>query len=106
MKKEIVAQRKVEVNPLIGQSIMELPTPSYVVDLDIIDQNIEVMKKKIKSKSTDWRIPVKAHKCPELAKYIMKQGQIINGIVVLTITEAEKFAEHGIRDIYLANVVK
>ena len=55
------------------------------------------------SRKISWRTPAKAHKCPELAKYIIDNGAC--GIVVLTLSEAEKFAAFGLEDIYLANIV-
>lgn len=48
------------------------------------------MKKRIGN--LDWKIPVKAHKCPNLAKYLLENGGM-TGIEVLTLTEAEEFAK-------------
>lgn len=58
----------------------------------------------IESAGLLWRIPAKAHKCPQLAQYIMATGGAC-GVVLLTLAEAEHFAAAGVDDIYLANQV-
>jgi 3-hydroxy-D-aspartate aldolase len=99
----IAAQREEETNPLIGAPIGDLPTPSFLIDLDIVDYNCTLMRQRFSEKKIDWRIPSKAHKCPDFAKYMMKRGA--KGVVLLTLDEAEKFADHSIDDIYLANIL-
>lgn len=100
----VKAQRKIEKNKYIGQHIHTLPTPAFLVDLDVVDHNIGLMRSRIVDKGITWRIPSKAHKCPELANYILAQGNA-NGVVLLTLLEAENFAKQGIDNIYLANQV-
>jgi 3-hydroxy-D-aspartate aldolase len=101
--KLIKVQQEYEPNPLLGQAIDKLPTPAFMLDLDIVDHNINLMVTRIIDKGLEWRVPAKAHKCPELAKYMMDKGA--NGIVLLTLAEAEAFAVAGIQDIYLANIL-
>lgn len=100
----VKAQRKIEKNKYIGQSISLLPTPSFLVDLDVVDHNIRLMASRIVESGVEWRIPSKAHKCPELAEYILSNGGA-NGVVLLTLSEAENFAKAGVENIYLANQV-
>lgn len=103
-KGEVIAAQQVSIpDKTIGQPIHHLPTPACLVDLDIVDHNIGLMTSRIIGKGLDWRVPVKAHKCPDLANYMISKGA--NGIVVLTLAEAELFAAAGIQDIYLANQV-
>ncbi len=97
----IRTQSKPEINPYIGKSIQALPTPAFMIDLDIVDHNCKLLRSRIADKGYAWRIPCKAHKCPELAKYILQRGA--TGVVLLTLAEAEQFAAKGIDDIYLAN---
>lgn len=97
----IRAQRKLEQNNYIGKHINELPTPAFMVDLDIVDHNCHLMRSRMDAQHVIWRIPSKAHKCPELANYILQRGAV--GVVLLTLGEAEAFASHHIDDIYLAN---
>lgn len=99
----IKAQRQIEVNPLIGKHINVLPTPAFLVDLDIVDHNCKLLRSRLHANDIKWRIPSKAHKCPELAKYILNRGA--EGVVLLTLQEAERFADNGVDDIYLANQV-
>ena len=99
----IAAQRDDAIDPSIGLPIQKLPTPSLMIDLDIIDHNTQLMSQRFDQAGIDWRIPCKAHKCPELAQYLLAKGAC--GVVLLTLQEAEAFAKHGIDDIYLANQV-
>jgi len=97
----IRAQRQPEVDGFIGKHIHMLPTPAFLVDLDIVDHNTELMASRMCSKGIAWRIPCKGHRCASLAKYILEKGAC--GVVLLTLAEAEAFADEGINDIYLAN---
>ena len=99
----ISAQRQRERHQCVGKHISELLTPAFMVDLDIVDHNVNLMRSRIADQGLQWRIPSKAHKCPALAQYILDRGA--TGVVLLTLAEAEAFARHGIHDIYLANQV-
>lgn len=98
----IKAQRVEKPHSAIGASIKDLPTPAFMIDLDIVDHNAALIASRCKERGVNWRIPCKAHKSPDLAKYILSAGSA-EGVVVLTLTEAEAFAAAGIDDIYLAN---
>lgn len=100
----IKVQQKKEQNKYIGQHISHLPTPSFLVDLDVVDHNIRLMTSRIVESGIEWRVPSKAHKCPELAKYILSNGKA-KGVVLLTLSEAENFAKEGVDNIYLANQI-
>ncbi|MBA3661444.1 MAG: alanine racemase [Gammaproteobacteria bacterium] len=100
----IKAQQRSINNQYVGQSIFELPTPAFLVDLDCVDHNIKLMSARMLDKNVAWKIPSKAHKCPDLAKYILNHSSA-DGVVLLTLTEAELFAKAGIDNIYLANQV-
>lgn len=99
----ISAQREEKKNPFIDVPIKDLPTPSFLIDLDVVDHNCALMQKRFFDKNMDWRIPSKAHKCPQFSKYMMERGA--KGVVLLTLDEAEKFAQSGVDDIYLANIL-
>lgn len=101
--KIIKAQRGEEKHPSIGMSLDLLPTPAFMIDLDIVDHNVALIRKRMSDKGISWRIPSKAHKSPELARYILDKGA--EGVVLLTLDEAEQFAKQGIDDIYFANQV-
>lgn len=99
----IKAQRQPESNSYLGKHINALPTPAFMIDLDVVDHNCQLMRSRIVEPGCEWRIPSKAHKCPDLSKYIFQHGA--KGVVLLTLEEAEAFATQGINDIYLANQV-
>lgn len=101
--KIIQAQQSLPMNPYIGKHINEIPAPAFMVDLDIIDHNTQLMRERIHSHNMLWRIPSKAHKSPDLSKYLIERGA--NGVVLLTLSEAEQFAKQSVDDIYLANQV-
>jgi 3-hydroxy-D-aspartate aldolase len=92
----ISAQQSLKQNQYIGSSINDLPTPTFFIDLDIIDHNIHLLKTHFEEKAIDWIVPAKAHKCPEFSHYILEKSQA-KGIVLLTLADA------GIQNIYLAN---
>ena len=93
--------QKLYKDPIIGQHIDKLPTPSFMIDLDIVDHNISIIKERLDKNGIAWRAPCKAHKCPDFTKYMQAKG--LEGIVLLTLEEVEKFAKEGIQDIYFAN---
>lgn len=98
----IKAQRTEERHPAIGAPIRSLPTPAFLVDLDVVDHNAGLIASRCAAKGVDWRVPCKAHKCPALARYLLADTGA-KGVVLLTLAEAERFAAEGIDDIYLAN---
>ncbi len=98
----IKAQQVPTRHPSIGASIQTLPTPAFMVDLDVVDHNTKLISERASAKGMKWRVPCKAHKSPDLAKYILERSNA-EGVVLLTLAEAERFAAAGIDDIYLAN---
>jgi 3-hydroxy-D-aspartate aldolase len=88
----------------VGKSVEQIPTPAMFVDLEAINHNAALMSRRFQQKNIAWRPPCKAHKCPELAKNLQEKHGA-QGVVVLTISEAESFADHGIDDIFVANEV-
>ena len=74
----------------------EVPTPALLVDIDILDRNIALMRDGAAQAGVKLRPHAKAHKCVEIAQRIMAAGAI--GISCATIGEADKifqFAELG-----------
>lgn len=111
LKAPILAQQIPVPDARIGCNILSsgagsaVGTPSFVIDLDVVDHNISLLKRRIiVEHKMMWRIPAKAHKCPELATYIMQRGGAC-GVVLLTLKEVELFADAGCKDIYFANQV-
>jgi len=72
----------------------EVPTPALLVDIDILDRNIAVMRDGAAALGVKLRPHAKAHKCVEIAQRTMAAGAI--GTSCATIGEAEAMALGGI----------
>jgi 3-hydroxy-D-aspartate aldolase len=80
-----------------GWSLMrrsDVPTPALLVDIDILDRNIAVMRDGAAQLGVKLRPHAKAHKCVEIAQRIMAAGAI--GTSCATIGEAEAVALGGV----------
>ncbi|MGM0602445.1 MAG: alanine racemase [Bacillota bacterium] len=78
----------------------EIPTPSFFVNLDILDENIESMAEMCKEKNKELWPMVKTHKSTQIAKMQAEKGAA--GFLVGTVLEAEKLVEAGFDNIALA----
>lgn len=85
---------------LVGKSIYDLDTPCLMVDLDIVDKNIKRMSDICRKAGVSLRPHIKTHKTVEIAKMQLSSGAC--GISVAKVSEAEVFAKHGIRSIFIA----
>lgn len=88
---------------LIGRSVFDLPTPSLVVDLNIVNLNLGKMQQLVSNSGAHLRPHIKTHKCCTLAKMQVAAGAI--GITCATLGEAEAMAAGGIKDILIANQI-
>ncbi len=88
---------------LIGQSFADLDTPAYCLDLNLLDANILQMASFLSERGKQWRPHAKCHKTPEVAKRQVAAGAI--GVTVAKVSEAEVYADAGIHDILIANLV-
>lgn len=79
--------------------ILDLETPTVLVDLDVVEANIERVQSLFDTLGIGLRPHIKTHKLPFLAELQMKQGAI--GIAAQKISEAEVFAAAGFTDILL-----
>jgi D-serine deaminase-like pyridoxal phosphate-dependent protein len=78
----------------------ELPTPSVLVDLEILERNIEGMAAAARDAGVRLRPHVKTHKTPEIARRQLAAGAL--GLTVAKTSEAEVFAAHGFDDLFIA----
>jgi D-serine deaminase-like pyridoxal phosphate-dependent protein len=83
--------------------IDDLDTPSLLVDLDRLEKNINRMAKFAKDCGVELRPHVKTHKVPDLAKMQLRAGS--KGVCLQKVSEAEIFAAHGIKDIFITNEI-
>src|SRR5277367_2173208 len=72
----------------------EVPTPALLVDIEVLDRNIALMRDSVAALGVKLRPHAKAHKCVEIAQRIMAAGAI--GASCATIGEAEAMASGGV----------
>ena len=89
----------------IGTPVEQLDTPALVVDLDALDHNIETLHAFFRRRETKVRPHVESHRCPTIAHMQLAVDGTVGGISVITVGEAEVFAQSGIADIFVASEV-
>ncbi len=80
--------------------LLTLPTPAFLVDRTIVEQNCARMRAKARSSGVAFRPHVKTHKTIEVGR--IQHGGAPGPITVSTMAEAEFFADAGFRDITYA----
>lgn len=75
----------------------DVPTPALLIDIDILDRNIAVMRDSAAVLGLKLRPHAKAHKCVEIGQRVMAAGAV--GISCATIGEAETMALGGVAGI-------
>src|SRR5918994_5339459 len=81
----------------------EIPTPALRLDLDRFESNVSRMATFLQSKGKAFRPHAKTHKCPEIARRLVAAGAV--GVCVARLSEAEVFAEHGLRGLLVTTPV-
>lgn len=76
--------------------ISEIPTPSLLLDLDVLERNLAWMAGRAAALGVTLRPHIKTHKCIEVARLQQEVGAV--GITVSTLFEARVFADHGFTD--------
>jgi D-serine deaminase-like pyridoxal phosphate-dependent protein len=88
----------------IGWPIEALDTPVLLVDLDVLERNLQRMKRVIIDEAgIAWRPHTKGMKTPALAHMLMRAGA--HGITCAKLSEAEVMAAGGIQNILISNQV-
>lgn len=75
----------------------DLPTPSLVLDLDVLERNLRSMVGRAEALGVALRPHLKTHKCVEIADLQRRLGA--RGVTVSTLEEARLFAAHGHDDL-------
>lgn len=83
----------------IGQSVMEVPTPALLIDLDVFESNMAAMRDACAARSRNYRPHGKAHKSPVIAKKQLEYGA--QGQCAAKLGEAEVLINGGIRDVLI-----
>ena len=81
----------------------DIPTPALLLDLDAFEENIAKMAAHLKARGKAVRPHGKTHKCPEVAKRLIEAGAV--GCCAARLSEAEVFAEFGIRGLLVTTAV-
>src|SRR5258708_1808421 len=81
----------------------DLPTPALVLDMDAFEFNIAKMAKYCKDHDRALRPHGKTHKCPEIAKALIRAGAV--GACAAKISEAEVFAANGVGGLLITTAV-
>lgn len=84
-------------------SVDDLPTPALLLDLDALDANIARMAAHCKATGRALRPHGKTHKCPEIARRLIRAGAI--GACAAKLSEAEVFARNGIGGLLVTTAV-
>ena len=79
--------------------VSELETPSVLIDLDKMEDNIESMQKHCDDLGINFRPHIKTHKIPDIARRQIEAGAV--GIACQKVSEAEVFAAAGFSDIQI-----
>ncbi|MBW3661149.1 MAG: alanine racemase [Gemmatimonadetes bacterium] len=78
-------------------TIADLPTPTLLVDLDVLESNLRTMQERCDRLGVTLRPHVKTHKCVEIGRMQLAAGA--RGITVATLEEARAFADAGFDDL-------
>jgi len=81
----------------------DLPTPALLLDLDAFSFNVAKMVRHCKDRHLALRPHGKSHKCPEIAKALVRAGAA--GACTAKISEAEVFAADGVPGLLVTTAV-
>jgi D-serine deaminase-like pyridoxal phosphate-dependent protein len=81
----------------------DVPTPALLLDLDLFEANIAKMAAHLKARGKAFRPHGKTHKCPDVAKALIKAGAV--GSCVARLSEAEVFANAGVHGLLITTAV-
>ncbi|MGC0252377.1 alanine racemase [Pseudactinotalea sp. Z1748] len=80
---------------------VDVPTPSLLLDLDILDHNIDEMARLSKEAGVSLLPHAKTHRIGEVGIRQIQRGA--TGLTVASVAEAEGFAAAGIDSLFIAN---
>jgi 3-hydroxy-D-aspartate aldolase len=81
----------------------DLPTPALMLDMDAFESNVAKMVAHAREHNRALRPHGKTHKCPEVAKALIRAGAV--GACTAKISEAEAFAQNGVTGILVTTAV-
>jgi D-serine deaminase-like pyridoxal phosphate-dependent protein len=90
-------------HPQLGDSLDALDTPSMIVDLTLMEENIARLMGRFRGGKVGVRPHLKTVKSPELARKLLVAGAI--GGCVAKVSEAEVMASSGIEDLLITTEI-
>lgn len=81
----------------------DIPTPALLLGLDAFEANIAKMAAYLKGRGKAFRPHGKTHKCPEIARALVRAGAV--GTCAAKLSEAEVFANHGVKGLLVTTQV-
>src|SRR5258706_8661837 len=90
-------------HPQLGDPLDALDTPSMIVDLTLMEENIARLMERFRGKKVRVRPHLKTVKSPELAHIVLAAGAV--GGCVAKVSEAEVMAQAGIEDLLITREI-
>ena len=87
----------------IGTPVREIETPALIVDLDVMEENLALMAKRLEGTGVSLRAHAKTHKSPWLAKKQMALGAV--GVCCQKVSEAEVMVAGGVGNVLVSSEV-
>ena len=87
----------------IGTPVREIETPALIVDLDVMEENLALMAKRLEGTGVSLRAHAKTHKSPWFARKQMALGAV--GVCCQKVSEAEVMVEGGIENVLVSSEV-
>lgn len=84
-------------------TLADLDTPALCLDLDRFERNIAAVVALCRKQGVDWRPHAKCHKSQDIARQLVAAGAI--GLTCAKLGEAEVFADAGVTDLLIANMI-
>jgi D-serine deaminase-like pyridoxal phosphate-dependent protein len=88
----------------VGRSVLDLPTPALVIDLEAAERNLRRMADFLRGGSVGLRPHIKVHKSIDAARLQMGLGGA-HGVCTATLAEAAVMIRGGIDDVLIANQI-
>ena len=87
----------------IGTPVREIETPALLIDLDVMEENLALMAKRLEGTGVRLRAHAKTHKSPWLGRKQMALGAV--GVCCQKVSEAEVMVEGGIENVLVSSEV-
>jgi len=87
----------------VGMNLEQVCTPALIIDLDVFENNIESLRRRLQAAGVRLRAHAKTHKSVDIARYQLDHGAC--GICCQKVAEAEIMVDGGIKDVLVSNQV-